>query len=300
LLRPPVAPADGPQLSLTPSPLAAPALDLRLSSSACTPALRWPTLRLGSVTCPRLGWRALPICIGAPRILPTFGDPSGLRLTILVSSSLHPTILVPFGSRRMALPPAWPTTYLRLASDGSPLARLAAAHGLRHMPPLLPRLAFTSGLLRLLPPSGFTGRRSLGLRLATASPVEPTMHSLFPPNLASPAEPSMSIPFPPARASSGITQLEQLPACAVFCNLWCVQRSFSGLRPRFHPLSGLTAILRFSPAVRSARLTGDSLPACADCVSFQLPATNSDALLGHQLKETLRRINLWIQVQKSS
>jgi hypothetical protein len=117
LLRPPVAPADGHQLSLTPFPLAAPALDLRLSSSACTPAPRWPTLRLGSVTCPRLGRRALPICIGAPRILPPVGDPSSLRLTILVSSSLRPTILVPFGLRRMALPPAWPTTYLRLARD---------------------------------------------------------------------------------------------------------------------------------------------------------------------------------------
>jgi hypothetical protein len=126
------------------------------------------------------------------------------------------------------------------------------------------------------------------------------MHSLFQLNLASPAEPSMSIPFPPALASSGITQLKQLQACAFFCILWCVQRSLCGLRLRFHPLSGLAAILRFSPAVLSVNLAGDSLPARADSVSLQLPATNSDALLGHQLNETLRPFDLWIQVQKSS
>jgi hypothetical protein len=34
--------------------------------------------------------------------------------------------------------------------------------------------------------------------------------------------------------------------------------------------------------------------------SSSLPATNSDALTGHQLNETLRPINLWKQVQKSS
>ena len=87
-----------------------------------------------------------------------------------------------------------------------PLARLAAASGLRRLLPQLPRLASASGLLRLLSPSGFTGRQPLGLRLAVSSPAEPLMHSLFPPNLASPAEPSMSIPFPPALASSGIVQ----------------------------------------------------------------------------------------------
>lgn len=71
------------------------------------------------------------------------------------------------------------------------------------------------------------------------------------------------------------------------------------MRPRFHPLSGLTATLRFSPAVHSVNLAGDPLPACADCVLLQLPATNSDALLGHQLNETLRRLRLWKQVHKS-
>jgi len=34
--------------------------------------------------------------------------------------------------------------------------------------------------------------------------------------------------------------------------------------------------------------------------SSSLPATNSDALSSHQLNETLRPINLWKQVQKSS
>jgi hypothetical protein len=34
--------------------------------------------------------------------------------------------------------------------------------------------------------------------------------------------------------------------------------------------------------------------------SSSFPATNSDALTGHQLNETLRWFNLWIQVQKSS
>lgn len=95
----------------------------------------------------------------------------------------------------------------------------------------------------------------------------------------------------PAKTTSGLRRL------LVF---WCVQRSLSGLRPRFHPLVGLAAILRLSPAVHSARLAGNSLPACADCVSLQLPAIHSDTLLGHQLNETVRPFNLWIQVQKSS
>jgi len=34
--------------------------------------------------------------------------------------------------------------------------------------------------------------------------------------------------------------------------------------------------------------------------SSSLPATNPDALLRHQLKETVRPLNLWMQVQKSS
>jgi hypothetical protein len=34
--------------------------------------------------------------------------------------------------------------------------------------------------------------------------------------------------------------------------------------------------------------------------SSSLPATNSDALSSHQLNETLRLLDLWKQVQKSS
>lgn len=68
---------------------------------------RGPTLRLGSVSCLRLGRHAPLACTSVPRYLSTGGDPSGLRLTILVPSSL----------RRMDPPPAWPTTYLRLASE---------------------------------------------------------------------------------------------------------------------------------------------------------------------------------------
>jgi len=86
------------------------------------------------------------------------------------------------------------------------------------MLPLLPRLASASGLHRLLSPFGFTGRRPHGLRLATDSPVEPLMHSLFQLNLASPAEPSMSIPFPPAFASSGIIQLNNFRLAPSFAS----------------------------------------------------------------------------------
>jgi hypothetical protein len=74
------------------------------------PALRldrWPTLRLGSVSCPSARPAAnLRLASTVPRFRSTFGDPSSLRLTILV----------PSGLRRMALPPARPTTYLRFAS----------------------------------------------------------------------------------------------------------------------------------------------------------------------------------------
>jgi len=127
------------------------------------------------------------------------------------------------------------------------------------------------------------------------------MHSLFQLNLASPAKPSMSILFPPALASSEIFPVEQPWACALTCNLWCVQRSLCGLRLRFHPLSGLAAI---APVLTGCPLRQPVLainfrlaPAAS---SSSLSATNSDALSSHQLNETLRPINLWKQVQKSS
>jgi len=79
---------------------------------------RWPTFRLGSVSCPSTRPAAnLRLAPTVPHFRSTFGDPSSLRLTILVSSGLRPTILVPSGLRRMALPPARPTTYFRFASD---------------------------------------------------------------------------------------------------------------------------------------------------------------------------------------
>ena len=179
---------------------------------------RWPTFRLGSVSCPSARPAAnLRLASTVPHFRSSFGDPSSLRLTILVSSSLRPTILVPSGLRRMALPPARPTTYLRFASVPS----FGSAGGFIRLAPHAapaPPAGSASGLLRLLSPSGFTGRRPLGLRLATASPVVPPMHSLFQLNLASPAEPSMSIPFPPALASSGITQLNNFRLAPSFAS----------------------------------------------------------------------------------
>jgi hypothetical protein len=90
--------------------------------------------------------------------------------------------------------------FIRLAPDAAPALRLVSA----------------TGLHQLLSPAAFTGRRPLGLRLATAFPAEPLMQSLFELNLASPAEPSMSIPFPPAFASSEITQLNNFRLASAF------------------------------------------------------------------------------------
>jgi hypothetical protein len=72
------------------------------------------------------------------------------------------------------------------------------------------------------------------------------------------------------------------------------------LRLRFHPLSGLTAILRFSPAVRSVNLAGDQLSACADCLFFQPSGNQLRYPNGSSVEETLRPFDLWKQVQKSS
>jgi hypothetical protein len=126
------------------------------------------------------------------------------------------------------------------------------------------------------------------------------MHSLFPPNLASPAKPSMSIPFPPALASSGIIQLNNFRLASAFVTSGASSDPSAACASGFTLCPGLRPSLRFSPAVRSVNLAGDQLPACADCLFFQLPATNSDALSSHQLNETLRPFNLWKQVQKSS
>ena len=268
-MRPPATPVAALQLSLALYPLAAPAHNLRLASAACTPARPVANLpaRIGFVSFGSTGCKP-PTCVDC------YALPLVLRRSIKLapddpgSSGLRPTILTPSGLRRTE-------PFLRLGrqptSDSHrcrPLARLAASSGLRRTLPL------PLGWLRLqfapaASPSVFTGREPLGLRLVAPSPAEPLMHSLFQPNLASTAEPSMSIPFPPALASSGINPVEQPWACALTCNLWCVQRSLCGLRLRFHPLSGLAAILRFSPAVHSVNLAGDQLPACADCLFFQ-------------------------------
>ena len=168
----------------------------RLASTACTPArpVANPPARIGLVS-------------SARPVRPTDAHrcsalPADRRRSIRLASN-HPrsTQLAPNGpspGNADNLPPT--------RIEHRPLARLAASSGLRRSSPQLPRLASASGLLRLLSPSGFTGRPPLSLHLAVSSPAEPLMHSLLPPNLASPAEPSMSIPFPPAFASSGIIQ----------------------------------------------------------------------------------------------
>ena len=56
---------------------------------------RWPTFRLGSVSCPSARPAAnLRLASAVPLFRSSLGDPSSLRLTILVSSGLRPTILV--------------------------------------------------------------------------------------------------------------------------------------------------------------------------------------------------------------
>ncbi len=79
---------------------------------------RWPTFRLGSVSCPSARPAAnLRLASSVPHFRSTFGDPPSLRLAILVhracarQSWFHPACTV------WPLPPARPTTYLRLASD---------------------------------------------------------------------------------------------------------------------------------------------------------------------------------------
>jgi hypothetical protein len=126
------------------------------------------------------------------------------------------------------------------------------------------------------------------------------MHSLFQLNLASPAKPSMSILYPLALASSGIFQLnnrglapslvtsgassDPSAACASGFTLCPGWRSSSGSHRLSTPSTLLAINFRLAPTVYSS----------------SLPATNFDALTRHQLNETLRPMNLWKQVQKSS
>ena len=117
---------------------------------------RWPTLRLGSVSCPSARPAAnFRLASAVPHIRSSFGDPSSLRLTILVSSGSRPTIPGPLGLRRVVLPPARPTTYLRFASAPSfgsagGFIRLApsAAPAPRLVPPPVCTGCFTLRLYR--------------------------------------------------------------------------------------------------------------------------------------------------------
>jgi len=105
---------------------------------------RWPTFRLGSVSCPSARTAAnLRLASTVPHIRSTFSDPSSLRLTNLVPSSL----------RRMALPPARPTTYLRFASMPS----FDSAGGFIRLAP------YAAPAPRLAPPPVCTGCFTLHL-----------------------------------------------------------------------------------------------------------------------------------------
>jgi hypothetical protein len=153
-------------------------------------------------------------------------------------------------------------------------------------------------------PSVLTGREPLGLRLAAPSPAEPLMHSMFQLNLASPAKPSMSILYPPALASSGIFQLNNFRLASAFALL-------------VRPAIPLRLAPQVSPSVRAGGhppvLTGCPLRQPCWLINFRLaptvyssslPAPNSDALTGHQLKRQYRcpicgrkcksQANLWI------
>jgi len=219
VLRPPAPPVAALQLSLALLPLAAPAHNLRLASAACTPARPVANLpaRIGLVSFGSTG------CKPSTRI-DCYAHPIDLWRSIkLAPDDPGFTGLTPDNPGSIRLAPNGPSSsqadnLLPIRIGCRSLAQLAASSGLRLMLPLLPRLAPASGLLRLLSPYGFTGRRPRGLRLATASPVEPAMQSLFPPNLASTAEPSMSIPFPLVLASSGIIQLNNFRLASAFAS----------------------------------------------------------------------------------
>ena len=184
-----------------------------------------------------------------------------------------------------------------------PLARLAASSGLRRMPPL------PLGWLRLrfapaASPSAFTGREPVGLRRPAPSPAEPLMHSLFQLNLASPAKPSMSILSPLALASSGIFQRNNFRLASAFAS------SGASSDPSAACASGFTLCPGWRSSSGSHRL---STPSTLLAINFRLaptvyssslPAPNSDALTGHQLKRQYVRsicgrkcktqANLWI------
>ena len=188
------------------------------------PALRldrWPTSRLGSVSCPSARSAAnFRLASAVPLFRSTGGDSFNLRRTVF--------------------PPARPTTYLRFAS----VPFFSSAGGFiwlaPYAAPALEWLRFQ--FAPAASPFAFTGREPLSLRLVAPSPAEPLMHSLFPPNLASPAKPSMSIPFPLALASSGIFQLNIFRLASAFAllvrpaiPLWLAPQVSPSVRAGGHP-----------------------------------------------------------------
>ena len=216
---------------------------------------------------PRLGsaWSRSARPVANPRLASVVarfrspdGDPSGLRRTIP--------------------PPARPTINCRLAPDFDPSARLveqppafagccrsfacasaAAAPAFTGCCLLLPNRRRTSDSHRLfhlrlhrfrftrLAPGVSTSGWAFDAPLTS---TEPCIGSKLP----------MSIQYPPVRASSGSASFDNFRLASALCNLWRGQRSLSGFRPRFHPLTGLAAIFRFSSAFRSTNRSGDQLP----------------------------------------
>jgi hypothetical protein len=87
----------------------------------------------------------------------------------------------------------------------------------------------------------------------------------------------------PSFVSSGASS-DPSAACASGFTLCPGWRPSSGSHRLSTPSTSLAINFRLAPAVFSS----------------SLPATNSDALTGHQLRETLRLLDLWTQVQKSS
>jgi hypothetical protein len=97
-------------------------------------------------------------------------------------------------------------------------------------------------------------------------------------------KPSMSIPFPPVRASSGSASLTTFD-----------------LRRLLQSLAQPAIPLRLSPQVSPSGWADGDLPTLIG-FSFHQPfrQPTPDALLGSSVEVTLRRFNLWKQVQKSS
>jgi hypothetical protein len=153
----------------------------------------------------------------------------------------------------------------------------------------------TSDLHRLLsPPIGQLSR----IRLAPApfSPPLPVVNFRSRPDLASPDEPSMSIQPPPSiappdtlavnlrlspSAHSCSAVCSASPACAGFCICGLDQSA---------PLQ-LALLIRFL-----VRLASEPPNRFGGPILQPIRQSNPDSLPGHQLKETVRPFDLWMQV----